>query len=759
MNIFSKPLHIFFIFLLSPLAHLAQSPYHDFGFQKSQHIQVSNSNLPLGMPWTGGLNTARFSTIDLNFDGKKDLVAFDRNGNRLLCFINTGAAGLYQFEYAPQYEKYFPPANDWFFLYDYNGDGLEDIFTYSLAGIRVFKNVSTPETGISFIKVSERLESYQGAAIPVNIFASSVEIPAIVDLSGDGCPDILVFHVLGSYLNMHKNTSMEKFGHCDSLHFQRLRYCWGNFRETEESNVIELNIDCPVSPSQSEIIPFSKSQKLHAGSSVTPIDLTGNGVYDLLIGDVDFSGLTALYNSGSNIDAHISSVETNFPSSGTPVDILSMPFPSLVDIDGDGNPELIVAPFDEKSFISKNHNHIWLYNITSGTPPEFQLQTTSFLIEDMLSFGTNAFPAFADFSGNNTPDLLVGNFGFYDTVFVNSGITTAKYIASVAWLKNTGTPANPSFYLQTTDVAGLSSLELTHLYPTLADIDNDGDLDLLIGTSNGSFIFVENLANQAGEPVWAEAVINYQNIQTPVFPAPQLFDLNKDGLIDLIVGSRNGKLIYYQNTGTPSNPVFTLTNSQLGNVNVTDPYFSYYGFSAPHFFTGPQGTTALFVGTNKGPMHYYKNIDQNLEGTFELFDNNLLYIYEGWRSAPAVRDLNNDGFPDMILGNNRGGLNLYMGKEAPLLRIPIHNENLLIDAEIFPNPASGSFFLKINSAKSLEAVKIEIMEMSGKKILETNVAAQKDHEIAIQIPSLKASVYLVIISSATHRLVKKLAVQ
>ncbi|MEZ4847104.1 MAG: hypothetical protein R3B93_00420 [Bacteroidia bacterium] len=39
----------------------------------------------LAHAWGGGNNTTQFSDIDLNFDGKKDLVIFNRDGKPIFC--------------------------------------------------------------------------------------------------------------------------------------------------------------------------------------------------------------------------------------------------------------------------------------------------------------------------------------------------------------------------------------------------------------------------------------------------------------------------------------------------------------------------------------------------------------------------------------------------------------------------------------------------------------------------------------------------
>ena len=59
-------------------------------------ITVIENNHVLKMPWANGINFSNVSNIDLNFDGKKDIVVFDRtnySAGRFRCFINIGNSG------------------------------------------------------------------------------------------------------------------------------------------------------------------------------------------------------------------------------------------------------------------------------------------------------------------------------------------------------------------------------------------------------------------------------------------------------------------------------------------------------------------------------------------------------------------------------------------------------------------------------------------------------------------------------------------
>ena len=81
------------------------------------------------------------------------------------------------------------------------------------------------------------------------------------------------------------------------------------------------------------------------------------------------------------------------------------------------------------------------------------------------------------------------------------------------------------------------------------------------------------------------------------YAAPQLFDLNRDNKLDLIIGEKTGKLFYYENVGTGNSPSFELSANQLGGIDVitTTPD----GYPIPHFFRN-NDTTFIIIGTGEG---------------------------------------------------------------------------------------------------------------------------------------------------------------
>ena len=113
-------------------------------------VRVYENSQQLLFPWSGGVNFAQFSEIDLNLDGIQDLFVFDRSGSKITTYINLGTANQVDYILAPQYVYCFPRLHDWVLLRDYNCDGKADIFTYTIAGFGIYKNTSSMAGGVSF---------------------------------------------------------------------------------------------------------------------------------------------------------------------------------------------------------------------------------------------------------------------------------------------------------------------------------------------------------------------------------------------------------------------------------------------------------------------------------------------------------------------------------------------------------------------------------------------------------------------------------
>lgn len=720
-------------FAMASIAAVSQNPvYRDT-------IPVFENGKRLLSPWAGGINFSSFSSIDFNGDGKKDIVAFDKicsSGGKLRAFVNasSGSTVRYKHDYAAQGR--FQAVSDWALFFDYNNDGREDLFTYNgNGGIRVFKNTSSLAAGLTFSLVSSELRSDynpNGAPNMANIYCNSIALPGIGDIDGDGDLDILTYSVFGIKMEYHKNMSKELYGHADSLVFDMVDDCWG---DVQESNC-DVNLSqCPYLKQYQQAMDGGAQKPLHAGSCLMCFDRDGDGDQDLVMGDVSCSQVFYVENGGSSANAHITDTTKlypNYPNKASTDVIRLNAFPCTyhLDVNGDGKKDLIASPNAVAG--SENYQSVWYYLNTSATASvNFVMQKKNFLQEDMVELGEGAYPVFFDADGDGRKDIIVGNLGYY-----TSGVNKSR----LAYYRNTGTATAPSFSLITRDYQNLSALNLYGMAPCFGDLDGDGDKDLLIGQANGQLVCLPNTAGAGVAAVFGSPVANYQNIDVGNFAFPQLYDIDKNGTLDLLIGSQNGKLAYWKNTGTVNAPNFVLQTASLGNVDVKASGFL-TGFSTPFAFSSG-GITKLMVGSEAGYIYLYDQIDGNLGGTFNRVDTNLYKINEGTRCAFHCDDVTGDGKPDMVLGNYAGGLAFF--NSTNVNAVGLTEGTLMSQLTLFPNPVQDVLTVSRNDHDG-SLLELELTDLFGHSI---QVIRSSDNVIRIDLSSYAPGMYILYLRSA-----------
>ncbi len=708
----------------------------------------------LQYPWAGGLNSCQFGEIDLNGNGIKDLFVFDRQGNRILTFINEGIPGEISYAFAPEYASSFPQLVDWVQLVDYDGDGKEDIFTYSpgWAGIQVYRNISVDELAFERV-VFPYLTSFQGGGY-VNILSTNADYPAIVDIDGDGDLDMLTFWALGTYIQQHTNQSIEKYGHTDSLDFLQTEFCWGRIAENEENNIIYLDT-CLFKHKPTQ---FEDGYR-HRGATMLIMDMNNSGLPDLIIGDVDYPGLTLLTNGGSMENAFMVGQDTAFPSYDVPVRLFSMPATALVDVNNNGLKDLLVSPFDPSPIVSENKNSVWLYlNEGTAEQPVFRLHTKNFLQGQMIDLGAGAYPILFDVNQNGLLDLVVGNFGYYKYSWYDFGMLKSRYLGQIAYFENIGGPGLPAFQLMDADMAGLSSLGLRGLVPAMADLTGNGLADMLVGNENGNLIFVEQLS--AGN--WSVRDQAFAGIQVGAYSAPQLFDVDGDAVVDLVIGKKNGTLSYFKGVENDGQIGFQFVTDELGGVNVTDFNVSYDGYSTPNFFRSPDDELLLAVGSEQGKIFLFDQVSGNLpDGPFReidhlaaLLDTNLQNFDVGMRSSAFLADLYDNGSLAMMAGNYGGGLQLFNASAE--VNPGLMGLRPVFDFKLVPNPAAAKVRLVFDQICN-QPLDVRIYSSAGQLVKEMIIPMQEG-SAEINIENLQKGIYFVELIACNMKMVNKLVV-
>ncbi|MFI5196515.1 MAG: FG-GAP-like repeat-containing protein, partial [Chitinophagales bacterium] len=539
--------------------------------------------------WCGGFNNPQFSMGDLNHDGLQDLVVFEP-WLGVKTFINKGTPGNPDYRYAPEYELNFPPIYDYLILADYNSDGIPDLFHQGSTGISAYKGYYNAQNQLCFTFYRD-LFYYNDLNThgPANAFNNPGDIPSIVDVDNDGDLDFISYNINGGYMEYYKNMRAELGLSFDSIHIDLKDNCWGKvyqgFYRTHY-----LAQTCDNSSLQRQAAGGERTT--HSGNTPCLFDWDMDGDYDYLDGSVSFNQMTFLKNgripdNPTGVDSMISE-DTMWQTGGTQINIPIWPAAYNIDIDQDGKKDLIIAP--NGGAASKNYNNVWFYkNYTTPGVPDWRFQSDSFLVDKAIDLGKAAYPTLFDYNKDGKPDLFIGSDGYSQS----SGLLRSR----ISYYMNTSTPGNTSFTLQTNDFLGINTYNFQGTAPAMGDIDNDGKADMIIGHSDGTLSYFKNMAaSDTVQPVWqlmqlqlTDASSNTINVGDHA--APFIYDIDKDGKKDLVIGYGSGYLQYYRNVSTtPGTIMLQLVNLQLGHVKV-DPLRNIDCYSTPFF--GKIDTTGI----------------------------------------------------------------------------------------------------------------------------------------------------------------------
>lgn len=699
-------------------------------------LVVSQNGIPLSNPWAGGLNSPQFSEIDLNKDGFKDLVVFERNFfGSVKTFINQGISGQSGYVHAPEYQTIFPKMSNWMLLRDYNCDGREDIFTSVPGGIAVYRNDEAPDGSIRFTRISNLLQTIDLSGNTIPLYVPVSDIPAIADIDGDGALDILSFNLIGNAVEYHRNKSIDLNGHCDELLFEIESACWGYFSEANNNNTLTLFDTC------SGNMSANPNKQRHPGSTLLALDLYGNGLKDLLLSDINFNQVVRLTNAGSAAEASMVDQFAGFPENSNPVDITVFPAAYHLDVGNDGLKDLLFAPNNPNT--SENHNNIWFYkNEGTASLPEFVFQQTDFLLDGIIDLGERSFPVFVDTDGDGLLDIVAGSYGYFESA--------GTYSSRLMLLRNTGTPDKPTFEIVSDDYARLSVYGFQGVYPCFGDIDGDGDMDMLVGDEEGR---LHLFTNQAGPGEPADFVLthpNYFDIDVGQSAKPQLVDVNDNGLPDLLIGERSGTIRFFENVGTVTTAVFNqqATHTNFGNINVLPDGFT--GYSAPFLTTDSLGKPVLYVGSEQGYLYLYNNIQNNLGGSFNLVDSLCLH---GVNITPNGADINRDGKTELVYGQFAGGISL-LRSGSPFFYHLDESVPTVGRLKLYPNPAFDFLTVEVPESMRNGTIRVNILSVQGLTMHEQTLIVQ-DQLITINLENMLPGLFILFLEGQSRSYFQK----
>jgi len=401
--------------------------------------------------------------------------------------------------------------------------------------------------------------------------------------------------------------------------------------------------------------PFYQNIDLGMKSSVCVFDFNADNLEDLIM---------------SSLNGHILYFQNEGPASnpsfrnmGTIADVPRNGVPTLWDLDGDGDLDLISGEAD-------GNLNLWT-NVGTPTNPMLQLATHQLAYFDA---GLDSKPALADLDGDGDLDMLIG-----------------RHRWGMCYVENIGTPDSAAWNLIDVNYMGYNpgGTEI----PTFCDLNNDGDQDMIIGLEDGTLTYIQNVGTPS-VPSWAAPITNYANVDVGYAAAPVFADIDADSDLDLFIGCQLGTMRYVRNNGSPTNPIW----QDLGNLPNMD-----VGYNSRPTFADLEGDGDLDLiigsGNLQGWLTYYRN-----DGTPYLYYWSApITQYQTWdfgdNASPCFGDLNDDGHPDLLVGCNAGGVWL-MKNLGPLHDVDITLTPINPPIQL---PASGGTFDFIITVEAGEA--------------------------------------------------------
>ncbi|CAN5741167.1 VCBS repeat-containing protein [soil metagenome] len=548
-------------------------------------------------PFVGGFDVPRPQFIDIDGDGDLDLFVQERS-NELMFFENTGTPSAPSFEWRTDRYRDLE-IGEWYRFVDMDGDRIPDMIAEApYSHIRLYANVGTASAP-RFELRADTLRDSRGDPI----FADRQNIANAADIDCDGLMDLFLGRVDGTITRYEETPATAGTG------IPRFEFV------TDRFEGIEI------------VAAFGS---MHGANSMYFADHDGDGDLDLFWGDFFEAGVLLIRNHGTCPNPNLrGEPEPLRTADGETILTSGYNVPVVVDINDSGRQDLFIGIIG--GAFNPNRTAADNFHFYELTERGFERRSTRYI--DGIDVGSESMITFGDIDGDGDLDMLVGN---------KLDPATLQY-GRLYVFENTGSPTAPEFMLaDTVDLAASY-----HYAPALADLDDDGLLDMLVGTWNDGVLWFRN-AGTAQQPDWVQDTTLSIQLPRGSNTTPALVDIDGDGDLDLFIGEADGTINFYRNEGSASRPRFVLEAENYAGIDVGRRSIpTFVDFDGNDIFD-------MVIGREQGGAVYYRNEGTRAEPRFVIDESMTLPLPP--LAAPAFVDIDGDGVLELFSGNLSGGI-------------------------------------------------------------------------------------------------------
>ncbi len=218
------------------------------------------------------------------------------------------------------------------------------------------------------------------------------------------------------------------------------------------------------------------------------------------------------------------------------------------------------------------------------------------------------------------------------------------------------------------------------------DMNGDGLEDMISGDKYGRLNLYENSGDQQKRQ-WKLVKGYFDGIKISAFSAPAVGDIDGDGRPEVVVGtggfsSESGRILFFKNAGTDDSPQWeAIKNLNIRIGNDAAATIVDYNFD---------GRPDIIAGNSEGRIFFFKNTSTKKNISFKQDKSVPLKRSFGMYAVPAAVKINDRVI--LVIGNSRGKLYMFeMNKDG---RLSEKKLSINASAKMFLTPSFASLLKK-----------------------------------------------------------------